>query len=472
MKLRFSQEIPGKFIPALSLLCLLAAGILECVALLTLNDFIIENLYSAFKYLSAFFSLIAALSFVRRSLPFRLLPAIIMVVWFLFIQYHLASVGGNAASMGLFLATYLLAFPFAAVTQDAEKQTGLKLFACICIVFSAMLALISGLLVLERLPAVFQKYVYWYGTRLQIVHHPNIVARTFMIAIAFCLGFFTQVREKWIKAVLLAAIALMFYAESLTNSRSAVLLTCAMIAAIVFFFLFKQSWKHFAIASVAAVAILIVSFSFSQFVFQRNEARLNKQHTASSPSASQQIDHSGTSGTSSDPFAAITLSAQPMKKKVSNPSTPKANKQGSLLQDISTLNSRTRIWSTVFKRIQENPSLLLWGCDSTRDVLQMFANHTHNSWLEILLRLGLPGFLLSVLFTAYAVWFSLRLLFTQQASLWAKTISILTLTLLASGFVEPALFFTYVDYHPHDFTFFLCTGYLMEYYRLLRGCSL
>ena len=39
----------------------------------------------------------------------------------------------------------------------------------------------------------------------------------------------------------------------------------------------------------------------------------------------------------------------------------------------------------------------------------------------------------------------------------------LTLCLMAAAFLEPYLFYTGISYHPVDFLFFLCAGYLAHW---------
>ena len=55
MKLTYPQRVVDAIIPKLSLLCLLAVGILECTALITPDGLITDALYAGFKYLSLFF---------------------------------------------------------------------------------------------------------------------------------------------------------------------------------------------------------------------------------------------------------------------------------------------------------------------------------------------------------------------------------------------------------------------------------
>lgn len=236
-----------------------------------------------------------------------------------------------------------------------------------------------------------------------------------------------------------------------------------------FFLICSRSSHAIPIAILTASIIILSLFPVSQFLFQQNSNRLNTAASSKvlvpEPLVIQQIDSppktqppiitnlsNTTHNTSQIPtpvhFSSSTIGSSP---------------QGSLIQDAASLNNRTLIWSGVFRAIHNNPMLLLFGCSNTTETISILgAKHSHNAWLEVLLRLGIPGFLLSLCFTVFSIYTALSLLFSRKSSLWIRIISMLVLALLVSGFLEPALFFTKADWHSHDFAFFLCLGYLME----------
>ncbi|MBQ5909906.1 MAG: hypothetical protein IIW85_06220 [Bacteroidaceae bacterium] len=87
-------------------------------------------------------------------------------------------------------------------------------------------------------------------------------------------------------------------------------------------------------------------------------------------------------------------------------------------------------------------------------------DHAHNSWLETLMRMGIPGLVIALVFTALSAWSGAKLLLSQSTPLWQKIAAMLTLCIMATGFLEPYLFITNVYYHVTDFAFFFLTGYL------------
>ena len=86
--------------------------------------------------------------------------------------------------------------------------------------------------------------------------------------------------------------------------------------------------------------------------------------------------------------------------------------------------------------------------------------HAHNSWMEALLRMGIPGLVISLIFTVLSAFCAAKLLLSPKTVLWKKVIAMLTMCVMATGFLEPYLFITNVYYHVTDFLFFFLTGYL------------
>jgi len=148
------------------------------------------------------------------------------------------------------------------------------------------------------------------------------------------------------------------------------------------------------------------------------------------------------------------------------------NTQGSLTDDMWTLNGRTVIWSSALKAIRDNKALALWGTEYSGTVISVYnpfeVVHAHNSWMEALLRMGVPGLLMSLVFTVLSVFCAAKLLLSPGTVLWKKVIAMLAMCVMASGFLEPYLFITNVYYHVTDFVFFFLTGYLDYWCNLKR----
>lgn len=555
-------SVPKFSLKRIQFICLFVAVIFECLMIFIgkMNGRILyKPFHNALLICSFLFvgTVILQAFHKKRHSPF-LLPTM-MACWFTIIQLQHYSADMTLQPYGMFLSSYLLAFPFASVTQDSKKQFALKTVAFLYIAATLILVVYTFLLVTDCIPAFLSKRLFWNSARLTVLHHPNITARAFMISFIFCLGFVAQFSQRWVKGLFLTAAMLSFFALSLTNSRSIIILTCFLCAGCVFFAIFKVTLKQLVCGFVACVAAALCLFWFSQALFQWNKNRLEESALPKQSHAVQMADTQGDEFVSENDPLESTLSTQstqipsesqitPQKDSIISVSEPlpvqdgivaedgalyyyengvrtyagliqidgdyyyvnskcivvtgrytinKTNglmekgtylfdetgkllgeaagtnttaEQNSIKQDLPTLNGRTKIWKITFEAIMGNPKLLLHGCDNTaRLVGEYGANHTHNSWLEILVRLGLPAFLICVLFTLQALRASIVLILHRGADLWKKTVAMLEICLLASGFIEPNLFFTEEVWHYVDFIFFLCLGYLIAWSKQLTA---
>lgn len=432
------------------LLCLLAAGVLEYLFIVGMTLFDWYFFFSAETYL-----IIPALLFLGTALTRELSPqakrqlllCTAMVLWFIVTETVHRANDMPTRSFGLFLAVYLLPFPFAAVTQDGAAQKGLTLICRVFIAAGLTLVVYTALLMLDLLPAPLASYVKWDGARLSIILHPNLCGSLFMIGIALCLGFFFRAERKGQKLLLLLAAAAQFLCMSLTHSRTPTILTCCLVGAAAFFAIWRRNgWKRFAAGAAAALVLVCTLFLTSDAVFQRNNDRLIAQ-------ASRQIQES-----SADTAAPIRVNAAGELQGGSG--------QGTLKNDLRTFNARTHIWSAVFQALQETPSILRWGIEPVSPTLSYyyggFLEHTHNSWLETLFRLGIPGLIIALIFTLTAVWDAVSLLFRNE-DMGKNCIALLVLCLLANGILEPYLFCEILLNHFFDFLLFLLMGYMTQW---------
>lgn len=434
-------------------LCLLSAGITEFFIMIFGNvmPYNISHILRMSLFGACFLFVLAAIFHLRRAKTgYYLLAGFAMSIWFLIIQSYQGTSQLLPQQYGFFFVIYLLALPFAAAARDEKRRLGLKLIALVYIAGAIVLIFYAALLFCNYIPEFFRDVLYWNGTRLNVILHPNITARAFMIGIAFSLGFCFQFSSNWIRTLFVILATLFFAALSLTNSRSAILMTCVLISGILFFALPKKNWSQFFLGIVGAFVIAGVLFLSSNLLFEWNSNRLSA-FEATQPLVSRDYSDSP-----------ILLASTSKTLGMQDTTAP----QGDMLNDLPTLNNRTKIWKRTLEGIQNDPSILLKGLDNTTEISG--TNHTHNSWLEILVRLGLPAFILSVLFTIQAVWSGIYLLFHRKADLWQKIVSMLVLCFLMSGFLEPFLFFTKENWHFVNFSFFLCLGYLTQWKKALH----
>lgn len=452
------------------MLLLLAVGMIEFVFITLESLFFGIGYYLAETYLVVPCLLMLGYVLREKQSPFarrRLLLAVAAAAWFVVVQSIHKLLGMDNHPMGTVFFVYLMGFPFAALADD-RKNAGLWWIGGMFVTASLVLAIYSMLLLADMVPAGMEEVLFWDGARLHALWHPNINACYFMISIGFTAAFCMQAKKTWVKVLLVAAIVLQYFAMALTNCRTTLLLTGALLGGTLFFVIFKGDWKRFVLGLLAAAVVLAGSFKLSGRIFQWNNDRLLASLTATQ---AEEIPET----TEPDVQIQQTEAVQPEEVPVQTTAEEIVliedtgiilgdNEQGTLSNDMRTLNGRTQIWEAALKAIRDDKTLALWGTEYVGTVISVYhwfpVVHAHNSWMEALMKLGLPGLLLALAFTAVSVWSAFRLIFRKETEIWKKIIVMMTMCLLAAGFLEPYLFITNVYYHVLDFMFLFCTGYL------------
>lgn len=431
--------------------CLLAAGVLEYLFIVapTIFDWVFYFYAETFMVVPALLFLGAALVQEQTVQARRqLLLCAGMVLWFAIVQTIHRANAMAVQPFGLFLGVYMLPFPFAAVTRDGDRQEGLKWITRIFIAASLTLSAYTVLLILGLLPSALSSYVLWDGARLNMLHHPNLCACLLMIGIGLCLGLFYRAEKKQHKLLLLLAIAVQFACQSLTHSRTSILLTCGLLGGSAFFAMNRGGWKRFAAGLAAALVLVCTLFLASGALFKAHNAQMIAQ-------LSQQSQES-VSGSGSASTAYLNAAGE----------LQGSSAQGTLSHDMRSFNGRTGIWSAAFQALRETPTIVAWGTDPTSATLSYYLGrtiaHTHNSWLETIFRLGLPGLIVALILTAVAVYDAACLLLRNQ-DMHKTCIALLVLCLLAVGFLENILFCEIPLIHFFDFILFLLMGYMTQW---------
>ncbi len=372
-----------------------------------------------------------------------LLLSSVLFAWFFFLQLIRDLAFFDVYPFSTYFCSYFFAFPLASLMQDGEQKKALKLFAIAFIAASAVHALTALLLLLDLVPAYFTQYhAYWDGSRLNPFWHPNMAACFLMFGIASCLAFLQDTKTGWKKLALLCAIVIFLVTLALTNCRTVIILTGGILGGAAFYAIIRGRWKLLLPGLVVACAVLVAVYIGSNRLYEFHTNRLIAQRTAEyvetvGDAADADISLGGTSG------------------------------QGTLLEDLSSLNSRTTIWKASFMALKANRLYPIIGVDSPGRHMSYFSpfeqTHTHNSWIETLLGLGIPGFAVAMVFTLLTLWNGIVILLKYPMDVWKRTMAMLTLCMLAASFMEPYLFLPPIDYYLYNFIFLLCAGYLLHW---------
>lgn len=459
------KKLPGIAPDRLPFLYLAAAGILEFLLITAVCIPSYLGYYLAETYL-----IVPCLLFLGHILGTRrdpagnrrLLLAAAAVAWFVITQTVHKLSGMETRSITTVFFVYLMAFPFAVLTEDREN-TGIRRIGGLLLAASLVLVGFSLLLLLEQVPGEWKEFLFWDGTRLHVFWHPNISACFFMVGMGFATVFLLRAKKPLTRILLAVAVAVQFVAMALTNCRTTILMTGALFGGIVFFLIFRGGWKRFFLGLLAAVLVLVGFFKISGSIFQWNEDRIIAGIREDLIAAAAEAPQEGQEPAQEDYQFRVEADGQVVMESL--------NPQNSLASDMRTLNGRTYIWTAALAAVRDNQSLARWGTEYVGTVISVYnpfpVEHGHNSWIQAMLVTGLPGLVLALVFTAISVWSAARLLLNRAVELWKKVIAMMTMCVLVAGALEPYLFVAGMLHHSVDFIFFFCTGYLDHWCRSL-----
>ena len=468
MKLWKKEGTSEKNVP---LLLLLTVGIIEFLYITLERQFSSLGYYLAETYVIVPCLLFFGYMLQKKQEPFvrrRLLLSVAAIFWFVIVQCIHKLSGMENHPMATVFLVYLMAFPFASLSEDRENA-GLRLIGIVFVTASLVLVGYTALLLLDLVPAGMKDYLFWDGARLNALWHPNLAANYFMMGIGFCAMFCARARKKQTKVLLIVLIVIQMAAMALTNCRTTLLLTGAMLGGALFFRICKGSWKRFLLGLMVAGLMLVGCFKVSGKIFQWNNDRLLESYGVVREESAA-IPKKVTVGK----LLAVEVSAEEIPAEQTDAEELVImedigiiigdNEQNSLAKDMRTLNGRTLIWGSALRAIRDNKAILLWGTEYTGTAISVYNSfnvvHAHNSWMETQMRMGLPGLAMALVFTALSVWSAAKLLLSSTTEQWKKIVAMLAMCVMASGFLEPYLFITNVYYHVADFMFFFLTGYL------------
>ncbi len=480
---KFSNLKSEFFADRLALLCLLSVGGWEFLQIIFGYTHYGVKLFSLTHwglFIPCFIFLLLSLVQKRyRNARYILSLSAVMLLWFLVVNIHRALQQDETDSLNLFLVPYLLALPYAAAAQDKERQAGLKWMAAIYVAAALVLVLYAVLLLSQHVPLVLQNHLIWWDyTRLNAIRNPNPTACILMIGIALSLGFGLHAQRKWAACLAVGIAVILFVTMSLTNSRTTLLATSLLVGSVLFFAIYQHNRRRLfpalgiaVISMVLLVGASVVIFHFHG-MFLANQAEIRQPAAADSADASPDTPEEIAVTLPADTTVASTEGTAAASPEDTAETAPGTNQARSFLIDLGTFGVRTQIWGASIRAIRENPVLLLWGTSDPKSqiapVCPVPAIHTHNTWLEMLVRFGIPGLVISIALTVMAIRSAFVVLFHKDSDILEKTIAMLVLCLLIVGLLEPYLYTAVLDYHFINVFFLLCLGYVIEWARGLR----
>lgn len=387
---------------------------------------------------------------LQRNAKKALLLSGILFAWFFLLQILRDLAFFEVYPFSTYFCSYFFAFPMASLLQDGEEKKGLKLFFITFIAAGLWHAFSTFLLLLDWIPAYFNEYhVFWDGGRLNSFWHPNMTACFLMFSIASCIAFLQSATKKRTRLALLTCILILLIPLALTNCRTVIILTGGILSGAVFYAVLKGRWKLLipGLAIVCSMVVLVYIGSNRLYNAQRNVLLAERK--------AEYLQQAEAEGKEISPDTEMKVSLDG------------SSSQKTLANDITNFNNRTIIWDASLTALKANRLYPIFGVDNPGRHMSYFSrirdHHTHNSWIETLLGLGIPGLAIAMVFTVITLWNGIVILLKYPLDVWKRTTAMLTLCMMAASFMEPYLFLPPLDYYLFNFIFLLCAGYLLHW---------
>lgn len=465
--------------------CLLTIGIIDLLI-------IVFGPYVNF-YLEEFFLIPSAVYLFHilrqektRTAKLVFLLGAVMCTWFVIAQFIHHCMGLQTRPLGSFLSVYLIALTFAVITRDERK--GLLIYRNIFLVGMLIVLMYIGLLMMGRVPLFFRTNIHFWKHGLVVMIHPSQLAGFLLIGIGFILVTMFMTKRMCIKAIALMLLVLLSLVLAMTKCHSAKWLMCLLYGVVCFLAINKGGFLRFVAGIAAAVVIFSVTFFVSQNVIEwydyksgwKTRGMQSQGDNAICISKCNQLGYSADVWNNEDTYDEhmpmnsrwnILMRSAEAESIADESVSERFSFREVLDKLLPNLNGRKRVWLSVYDMLKKDILTMIVGTDYTSEYTSgtLNHNHMHNSWFEVIVALGLPGFLLALVFSAIALWHILIIVFSKQYQLWQKCIALMTVCLMAVGALEPHLFLGGLyqvgrsSLHPSDFTFFLCLGYMIQW---------
>ncbi|NLI55338.1 MAG: O-antigen ligase family protein [Clostridiales bacterium] len=346
----------------------------------------------------------------------------VFFVWVLAViamNYWRASDAISSGWMHSLISISILCFSLPYALRDINPKAALRILSAVTILLTAVTGIVALYLVLtgnsiDFRPAIEGVLGMDDEGRLEFFNHPNIAASACGLSILLSIGWFAETKRTLVKVLLVPAALVCYLALALTDSRTGIIATALVAGYAVFLLCGAKPWPKsgklmkvlfygliaLCVAAVFYVGTTGVKRAYNAYAELRASAAAPVAAATAAPDA-QATETPGTAAAESAPAAPTPTESEAAFEQAASRS----------LSDASTFNGRTLIWKGAIQGLRDNPKILLTGTTpllsgeimtSYLSVLEPMRNF-HNSFLAVLVGLGVPGFVLFTLFMA-ALW--------------------------------------------------------------------
>lgn len=387
---------------------------------------------------------------------------LIFVLWYVVTRILLGDsfLGRSFVTVVDLCILYGFAFPFARLFGDGEKRRVLDILALVYVVFFAVMAWLSVYFSVTRTGVTMPLSGEYFGLpngtwRLQILgQNPNYSA--VLVTLAFFLTVYLLAghwKKRWIAPAVLAMLGF-YWALALTDSRTSIVAFVACFAYVAAVLASKIRLRSKALKTAVVVAAAVLGLLVSYKGIGLSIDVLSKMTVAITQ---PQIETSQADGQSQEAVQAQALGDYQLVA------------ARDIKLDEANMSGRTNVYSSVIPALRQNPKILLLGqLDSNvmakiTEICGIEYQHMHNSFLQVLMLMGVPGLLFALWLTIRLALITIKLLFGKSSTA-DKLLPLIPVALLVMSLVETMVFVPWMSmcWSLVNFLFLMVSGYLME----------
>ena len=381
----------------------------------------------------------------KKSPAFQILLAMLLWAFFSAVMNERRgeSLLANQAELNALAMLTFACFPAGNLAARGNMQVFLKWAAIVTVAFitltdaAALVMAILGKYVMLPFNSNYGLGIMPGYQRLAALCYPNSIGMIGMICIVLAVYLFLKTKRAVWRILCVLSVLIINAAIALANARTseaALALVFGLIAfTLVYGALAKKSVLiRWLAAAFAALILAVVSFSLNS-LFVRGFNTISSVYAtvsaqaAAAPSFSETCSTPSTSDTASGQSASSLNEASATNESASTlpaPSATPANQPATgfavdrpIKGDIGTLNGRTNIWQAALTEIGRDKSLLLYGTSAgfAEQVIGQYevaqGRNLHNSFLQMLFALGVPGLILMLAFLFVSLLVAARVFF-------------------------------------------------------------
>lgn len=360
------------------------------------------------------------------------------------------------------LFTTLVCYPLGSLLADeARKQAARIVFGALTGAFAVLSAVAVFCVVTQTLwhtpymhGALGLAQEGSTGLRLYLFAHPNISGAALMMTLLLSVYLWLTAKRPAAKAWHALCCLSQFLALALTISRASMVGASAGVGLLPFLWIRgrmrmsrpRLSWLAGAGCALLAAALCYASMSLVVW---------GTGKIVQTADALSQTAVSGEEG------------GQPASSSEDSADSPAAPAQRGLTSGLSTVSYRVEMWRAALRAVAASPSLLVKGATLERLMLTVNAQadgrryvHLHNTYLTVLVGMGLPGLLLMLGFLFLLARCSFRLILCpdRAVSLGERFLPAILLGSLLVGLMEP---FYFAGQYFMDRLFYLVAGFIV-----------